>query len=218
MSVTAPTQMPMVPGDPRAIQNGIGFEMISRATRVILMNQLNDEIDRQADIWKNPDLALQQFNRDEGVGQIDIPHVELANFHEGPHESLIQAPPEKFPNLSVMAYMAVPALSQAFDQAQSSEITIFVESMQITGPVLVDLETAHESIVHRRIQRMTEAVARVMERNLTLMGTVHELRTPPRGGIGKASWLRPKSSGSGPRFLWHGSRLQYTATRHHSIH
>lgn len=214
MSLTA---ISAIPGAPTELQLGIGFELVGRAVRLLLLDGLNDEIDAQSRRWQSADSALQALGADEGVGQVDVPHVAPQNFHEGPHKSLIEAPPEMFPNVSVMAYAAVPAAQRSFDQVDSSEITLFVECMAISGPVSDGLEVAHESIVHRRIQRMTEAAGIVIERDRSLLGTVQALRTPPRGGVGNSSWLRPQKGGSGQKYIWHGSRLQYTVTRHHAI-
>lgn len=203
-------------GNGPSLTSGIGFEPAGRALRLILLDQLNDEIAVQQALWMAADLKLQELGMDEGVGQVEVPPVPASNLHEGPKKSLIKAPPSAFPNVSAMAYVTVPAASQAFDQASSSEITLFVESMALSGPVAPGTETSHETIVHRRIQRMTEAVATVIERNPTLLGTVHGLRTPPRGGVGNNSWLNSNDEGAGEKYIWHGSRLQYTLTRHHS--
>lgn len=190
----------------------VGFEQIGRACRLALAGGLNDEIDRQKARWDEADLVLQQLGFDEGVGQIDIDHVEDANLFEGPHKSLADSPVEMFPNVSVMAYMAVPSPFQ-LDQTMRSDITLFVESMAIAGPVPDGQEVAFETIVHRKIQRMTEAVAIVIKRSGNLLGTVEPIAAPPRGGIGTPTWLKGANKGSGPRHLWHGSRLQYTLQR-----
>lgn len=207
-----------IPGDPRYLQTGIGFEPASRAARLILLAQLNKEIEAQNLRWRDADLELDALGLDPGVGYVEAQPIETRDFHEGPKKSLIEAPPERFPNVTVMAYMTVPSASQFIDQGGSSDITLFVEAMAISGPVpdTDDMKMAHETIVHRRIQRMTDAIAIVIERNPTLLGTIHELKTPPRGGVGNSTWLRPKSAGAGPKYIWHGSRLQYTTTRHHA--
>jgi hypothetical protein len=164
--------------------NFIGFEPVTRAARLVLFQGLDDEIDRQPE-----------------------------NLHEGPHRSLLEQPIEAFPNCSVMAYVTIPSGEQ-FDQFDTSDITLFAETMVIAGPVPKGQEVPFETIVHRRIQRTTEAVNAVIKRSGTLLGTVNPIQSMPRGGIGNSSWLRPQEKGSGPRYLWHGSRLQYTLQRH----
>lgn len=210
----SPLAQDAVIGNGQYLESGIGFEPAGRAARLVLVDQLNDEIDKMSERWKAADSALQQLGLDAGVGQVDVEHVAPENFHEGPHKSLVEAPPEAFPNISVMAYMTVPSASQFGDQVDSSDITLFIESMAIAGPVPEGLEVAFETIVHRRIQRMTEVVNAVISRNQTLLGTVHKMSLPPRGGVGNNSWLRREVATG--RHLWHGSRLQYTVQRHHA--
>lgn len=194
----------------------IGFEPLSRAVRILLLHELNDEIDAQSERWRQADSALQQLGLDPGVGQVTVPHVPVANLHEGPHKALIEAPVEQFPNVSAAAYMAVPSAEQ-FDQFDKNDLTLFVESMAIAGPVAAGQEVAYETIVHRRIQRMTEAVAAVIRRSGTLYGTVNPIQMPPRGGVGNSSWLKRDKKGTGDRYLWQGSRLQYTLQRSAAI-
>lgn len=194
----------------------IGFEPTSRAARLVLYENLDAEIDRQQARWLEADLELQRLGLDPGVGQVEVDRVPAANLFEGPHKSLLESPVERFPNVSVAAYMTVPSAEQ-FDQFDTNDLTLFVESMAIAGPVGEGQEVVYETIVHRRIQRMTEAVAAVIRQSGTLLGTVNPIQMPPRGGVGNASWLRPKEKGAGPRYIWQGSRLQYTLQRHAAI-
>lgn len=195
-------------------QSLIGFEPATRAMRLVLAQDLNAEIDRQSQSWYAADLELQALGFDAGVGQVDVEHVDAAHLHEGPHLSFLKAPPEAFPNVSVMAYLVVPAPTSAFgDQVDSSQLTLSVESMVKAGPIGEGLDTAFETIVHRRIQRMTEAVNAVMRRNPTLLGVVAPIQEPARGGIGQHSVIKREEKGAGPRFIWQGSRLEYTAQR-----
>jgi len=193
----------------------IGFEPISRATRLLLARDLNAEIDSQSDLWRAADLQMQQLGFDEGVGQVDIEHVPDSHLHEGPHESLLQAPPSSFPNVSMMAYDLRQATSQFFDSMNTGDVTLFIETMVKAGPVPSSLESAFETIVHRRIQRTTEAIARVMAGDPSILGTcVPQVPMPlPRGGIGRQAWISNVQADGGLRYLWHGSRLQYTLQR-----
>lgn len=195
------------------LEAGIGWEPVTRAAALVLFEGLNDMIDQVSEIWKPADLKLQELGMDSGIGQIEVEHVKAADFHPGPRRTMIEQPPERFPCISAFAYMSVPSASQ-FDQFDSSDITLFVESMATSGPIEAGTELAHEAIVHRRISRMTEAVAATIARSGTLLGTVEPFTRPPRGGIGNNSWLKGQGSGTGPRHLWQGSRLQYTLKRH----
>lgn len=202
-------------GTRSTLERDIGFEEVARSVRLLLLRDLDAAIDLQNERWKTADLAAAQLQLDPGVGQIEVEKVPAGNLHEGPVRSLIEAPPTAFPNVSVMAYVTVPSPSQ-FDQLDSSDITLFVESMAIAGPVPDGQNLVFEKIVHRRITRMTEAVRSVIEGDPMLLGSAHGLQTPPRGGIGNQSWLRKQDKGSGPSYIWQGSRLQYTVQRHHA--
>lgn len=194
------------------IGDTIGFEQIGRAARLLLVERLNDAMAEQEEKWLREDLALQELGLDPGVGQVEIETIPVDHFHEGPHKSFIDAPAEAFPNVSVMAYMTVPSPEQ-FDQHETVDITLFVETMVKAGPVPDGQETAFETIVHRRIQRTTEAVHSVIWNDKSLLGTVNPIRQMPKGGIGNQSWVR-KQQTSSARHMWHGSRLQYTTDRH----
>lgn len=190
----------------------IGFEPITRAMRLIMSEYLNDEIDRQSGAWSTADLELQELGFDPGVGQVDVQHVPIENIHEGPHWSLLKAPPERFPAVVVMAPYAQPMTNGGFgDQFDSSNVVLAIESFAIAGPVAADMDVPFETIVHRRIQRMTEAVNAVMRRNKTLLGSVAPIQSPPIGGIGKQSWV--KMADGRDRYIWQGSRLEYTSQR-----
>lgn len=199
-------------GNRGLLEDQIGFETIGRASRLVLAMGVNDHISKQAERWGQEDLALQSLGFDPGVGQIEVQPVPIPHIHEGPHKSILEMPPEGFPCITTSAYVSVPSGEQ-FDQIDSSDITLFVETYVIAGPVPDGMDTAYETIVHRRIQRTTEAVHAALRNNMTLLGTVNPMAQPPRGGIGDSSWMRRQEGGSGPRNLLHGSRLQYTLQR-----
>lgn len=210
------TAFDAVIGNRGHLENLIGFEPVGRACRVVLLEGLNDEITRQQERWHAADLVLQELGLDEGVGQTAVQPVQPRNLFEGPHKSLLTSPPDRFPNVSMAAYIVAPSGEQ-FDQFDTSDLTLFVENMAIAGPVQKDQETVFETIVHRRIQRMTEAVVATIRQSGTLLNTVNPIQVPPRGGIGNATWLGKPDKGAGPRYLWQGSRLQYTLKRHAAI-
>lgn len=200
----------------------IGFESATRAMRLVLLDQLNDEIDRQSERWNAADLELQTLGLDPGVGQVNVEHVPDENLHEGPHLPLLTAPIERFPNVSVIAYVTRATPGQGFaDQVDSQQITLAFETMVKAGPVPDGpdgkgpgpVDVAFATIVHRRIQRTTEAVNAVLRRNPTLLGAVLPMQSPGVGGIGQQSWIKRQEGGQSPRYMWQGSRIEYTAQR-----
>lgn len=207
------TALSALVGAQGAIGGYIGFEPATRAMRLIMASKLNDEIDAQASRWEHADLALQDLGFDAGVGQVEVEHVEKINIFEGPHTSYLFAPPEGFPTISLMAFytQATPG-SSAGDQYDTSQLTLAVETFVKAGPVPKGVELAYETIVHRRIQRTTEAVNAVMRRDPMLMGTVMPVPVPPRGGIDQVMWMRRDDKNT-DRHMIQGSRLEYRAER-----
>lgn len=191
----------------------LGYEPVGRAARLLLSRDLDEELATQESRWHSADLKLQEFGFDPGVGQVDLEAIPNSHLHEGPHESLLESPATSFPNVSMMAYQHVPTTIAIFDQLYTYDLTLFVETMVKSGPVSPGTQTAHETIVHRRIQRTTEAVNNVIRRDKSLLGTVLPQQAPCRGGIGRVSWIKNENGEAGQRYMWHGSRLQYTLQR-----
>lgn len=203
-----------LPINPDFLSSQIGFEIGTRAAQLILLEGVNDELAAQEELWAGSDLALQEL-LGGGPGQTDLERFETTAFHAGPHKSFLKAPPAAFPNVSVMAYYTQPEAVQ-FDQIDNMQLRLYVEVICKAGPISSEGSTEHsdfETIVHRRIERTTEAVHAVLRRDPTLRGTVLPTEVPPRGGIGDQSWVRREEKGSGPRYLMQGSRLEYTLQR-----
>lgn len=198
-------------GFPEAL---IGFEPVERAVRLLLGDRLNDEIAAHADTWHQADLQMQSLGFDNGVGQVDLEPVAAANIHGGKHETMMHAPPDRFPAVCVMAYQTAPVATSGFgDQIDSSQLQIQIEVFVKAGPVPDDESTwrAFETITNRRIMRTTEAVNAVLRRDPMLLGSTAGVQEPPRGGIGPQRWVDGKPGE--PRYMWQGAAIQYTAQR-----
>jgi hypothetical protein len=201
-------------GNRGLVEGLIGFEPVERAVRLLLLDRLNAQIDSQAERWAQADLEMQALGFDEGVGQVDVEHVDASNIHGGRHESLLHAPPDKLPAVAVQAYQTNPSPTDRFgDQLDSSVLVIRVEIFVKAGPVPEDRSTwpSFETITNRRIMRTTEAVNAVLRGDPALLGSTDGVDSPPRGGIAPQRWVDGKSGD--PRYMWQGSALQYTAQR-----
>jgi hypothetical protein len=105
------------------VEDQIGFETVGRAARLVLAQNVNEQITKQAERWHAEDLALQSLGFDPGVGQIEVDEIPIGHIHEGPHQSILTAPPESFPCISVMAYVSVPSGDQ-LDRMDQSDLTL----------------------------------------------------------------------------------------------
>jgi hypothetical protein len=204
-------------GDPRQLSRDIGFELVARAVVMMLLDRLNDELEAQEAHWAKADLEYQQATGGT-VAQIELERFEPVNIQDGPHQSIVNAPPERFPFIGVMSYLTTPRAEQS-DHFHENSLRLFLEAFTKVGPVPEGAELDHETILHRRIQRTTEAAHAVILSDPGLRGTVPDrIRNPPRGGIGNNAWIKyGGAEGHGARYMWQGSRLEYTLQRQSAV-
>ncbi len=198
------------------IEDLVGFEVVGRAARLVLVESLNDEIDRVQERWRAADEIFEEAGHDEGIAAQGIEHVEDANIFQGPHKSLMAAPMSRFPNVSVTGYAVRPGPGSPQQDIHSLvEVSLLVELVVAAGPV-GDPEVGDalfcESLAHRRVERTSEAVLAAIGRSPSLLGTVLQVGEP-RGGIVNASWSKKTGGGAEQTFVLHGARFQYAPSR-----
>ncbi len=197
------------------IENLVGFEVVGRAARLVLVDGLNDEIDRVQARWATADAAFEAAGHDVGIFAEGVDHVEAFNVLQGPHKSLMSTSPvDRFPSVCVTGYAVRPGPGDpANDVHRVVEVSMLVELFVIAGPVdeVGDMLFC-ESLVHRRVERTSEAVLAVIGRSRNLLGTVLSIGDP-RGGIVNGSWTKKTPGGAEKTYVLHGARFQYAPTR-----
>lgn len=208
------TSYDMVVGNRPLMEDLTGFQTVGRATRLVLIDGLNAEIDRQQERWRSADAAFELAGNDVGVRQAGIEHVPATNIFQGPHKSLAASPLTRFPNVSLTAYAIRPAPGNAeADRFDVVEVGLLVEIMVKAGPLPSGADDLlWESIAHQRIERTAEAVLTVIRNSVNLMGSTTFI-TVPRGGLMNSSWSRDSGGGKGPKYVLHGARFQYALPR-----
>jgi hypothetical protein len=192
-----------------------GFPSITRGARLVVGESINTEINRIQRIWLRADEAFEAAGYDVGVNDAGIENIEVSNVFGGPHKSLVASPIDRFPNVSVTAYATRPSGQDAqSDRIDVPELSLIVELMVRAGPRTVDNALLIESIVHRRVERTTEALLATISKSRNLYGTVDSI-SEPRGGIVNASWTRNEDSEgeAGATYVLHGARFVYALIR-----
>lgn len=170
----------------------------------LLKESLNREIDTVQSEWVSLDGQL-------GYRTIDVEHVDRENFYHGHRPSLIDAPVERYPNCSVLAYSSSPSPESApGDHVNRYTVSLAVELM------CKALGDDAEGLVNSRTQRTVDAAHRVLMRERTLRGLISELGEAPTVLLTDV-FVRPEKSGHGPRFLWQGARLEYPVLKYARI-
>lgn len=188
-------------------ERGIGLELYQYRVAEVLVTNINDELDRQQALWADRDTEWNNLTGQE-PSYVELEYVESKNIFRGHRPSLIEKPPmEKFPNISVMAYVARPASpTNILDQATNNNI-------------VVDLETAikatSEAQADARMHRTVEAIHQVLEANKGLGGLSQGWESEPIVNITDI-YKRPEKGSYGDMWFWQMARLRYTVIKHSS--
>lgn len=180
--------------------SGLGLTELTEAAFSVLLSDLNAEIVSVGNRYLTSDQALAAA-RGLAYATVNLEPIQTNNFCLGHRPSLIEAPIENYPNISVMAYKS-SAEPNSVDQIDQTIANLYVEVM-VKGT-----ELEGEELVNRRITRTTDAVVNVLNKNSTLSGTFLPLERPPTVNI-ENLFVRRKEKGKSEVFYWQGSRIDY---------
>jgi hypothetical protein len=195
-----------------------GLEEIGSQALASLFSDLNTELGVQEVAGQTRDATLGE-ERGLPYVPLTLERITETNFHLGHRPSLIEAPINEYPSVSVMAYQSGPSKDQG-DHVESWDVNLFVEIMvKSPGADKRNRDELHQSeeIVNKRIQRTTNAVVNVLQRDRTLAGTVAEVKIPPSIVVTDA-FLRSEEAGFGPVWLWQGARLEFQVEKYADYH
>ncbi len=196
------------------IEDLVGFELVARAARLVLIDGVNAQIDTLQERWMAADEVFEAAGHDVGIAVEGIEHISTENVFQGPHKSLLASPISRFPNLTVSAYASRPGTGNPQnDVHRTLEISLLVELMIAAGPVDARGQLFFETLAHRRVERTTEAVLKTIGASQNLLGTVNPIGEP-RGGIVNSSWTKKSEGGREEIHVLHGARFQYALTRY----
>ncbi len=196
------------------IEDLVGFEVVGRAARLVIIDGVNAQIDAVQERWAAADDVFEAAGHDAGIVAEGVEHVSPENVFQGPHKSLLTSPISRFPNVTVSAYATRPGSGNPQnDVHRTLEISLLVELMVAAGPVDARGQLFFETLAHRRVERTSEAVLKTIGASQNLLGTVNPVGDP-RGGIVNSSWTKKSDGGREEIHVLHGARFQYALTRY----
>lgn len=201
------------------MQPGIGpeEEIVQRAALLQIKNNLSEQVAHQEDIWAQRDRA---FAEEMGAGyvpiQIEVP--DPARFYAGARPSLIEAPIQFWPSITVRSNSS-SASSDQLDEIDVSDVPLFIEILCKAGPVPQAKVHGTEGIrtdgiVDAQCQRLSSAVIGCIAQDKTLGGVVASISRP--GKIKSSTpFTRPGATGqgNGDYYVFQGKQLEYVTTR-----
>lgn len=192
------------------VDPGFGLEEVATGALYLLMDGLNEELE-EIEAFKAPaDEALADRRGVEYV-PVTLEQVEDENFHLGHVPSLIEdsTPLDSYPALSVMAYRAGPAGTDAGDHYAEYKDSMYVELLVKASP------SEGEEVCDKRAWRTADAVHNVIMRDRTLMGAVYEVGDSPTCLVSEV-FVRPSnpSEGHGEDWFWQAARIEYGVNKY----
>jgi hypothetical protein len=173
------------------------LEAIGKQALALLRENINSKLNDSDVTWDALDPMF-------GYRTIQVERIPPDNFYYGHRPSLIDAPIERYPNCSVMAYQAQPAPEgDLLDHQNVYTVSLFVE--------LMCKSDSDEGEVNSRISRTADAAHAVFMQFPTLSGLVSEIGNAPTIILTDV-FARPEHDGQ--KFVWQGARLEYRINKY----
>ena len=185
-----------------------GLEVIGRQAIMALYASLNAELIYQTSLWAPRDVLYAQ-EMDSVYQPIVLEPFKPENFYHGHIPSLLNSNVDRYPNVCAMAYQARPNNAMGGDQHHVYDVKLYVEIMCKSD--------MNEEEVNSRIQRTTDAAHNVLLGDRTLGGTVLSIGDAPQVEITDV-FAGTDTKNRGVRFIWQGSRTDFTVQKHADLH
>lgn len=197
----------------------LGLELIARKIALLLISDINTELATVDAAWTTLD---QELATAQGASYVACTSdtVAASNIHVGHRPSFIESPVTNYPNLSVMSYNMANSPYRNIDHGEDISITTFVEGMVKDGPFASDIEFNHqaEMFVNKKVQRMVEAVHKVISSNPTLGGLIDGFEGAPRIVVTECMRRQETTEGGDQDYYWQMFRMEYITTRSLAIY
>jgi hypothetical protein len=162
--------------------NGLFLEM---AVKIQIESNLEAECERQEAFWRNRILDLRRLSPDSRFSVPQIQRVDSKNLYMGARPSLLQAPIEFWPSVTVRCGDLRPARDGAQpDQYDTFDCDLYVEVMTYAGPVDRDHLHLQEGInsegdVNMQVHLLSSAVQMCIRKDPTFGGAIMPIQNPP---------------------------------------
>lgn len=180
-----------------------GIEETQRSALIRLFDGVNAAITEREAMGRVSDEALANHM---GVTYVplEVELIDNLNFYEGHRPSLIKAPIDKYPNLSIWGVRATPHVESASsDHTNITNVLLFIEVM---------CKAIEEGDVNKRLVRTVEAVNSVMQEDPTLGGGVTGFTSDPTLNLSDV-FVRREQTSYGDLWYWQGARLEYVVRK-----
>jgi hypothetical protein len=140
----------------------IGLERIQRAISLLMAANINDALTVQENLWIARDAAYFAALGRSNPGW-SLERIAPDNVHSGIIPSLIDSPPEDFPNICVIAYAGQPTGTSDWGDRylQAVEVQFMVKSLtdeeEVNARIQRTLEAAHSVLISDENRRIPDS-------------------------------------------------------------
>lgn len=193
----------------------VGMEDLQVQVYSIAQEQINAYVAAEETYGQALDTKLATYDDYmREVGPVTVERFDPRNIHNGHRPSMIEAPIDEYPSMSVMTMITMPnPVNSNADYGHSLSIRMAIEAIVKSGPYREDrpdVDKIGEDIVGRRIKRTAEAIFKMMDENRAVGGLFLPPDLPPTITIGDI-FVRQEDgpSGTGSRWYWQGVRIEW---------
>jgi hypothetical protein len=140
----------------------IGLERVQRAIALMMAQNINNALTVQENLWVARDATYFSALGRTNPGWT-LERISPDNVHSGIIPSLIDSPPEDFPNICVIAYAANPIGTSDWGERflQAVEVQFMVKSLtdeeEVNARIQRTLEAAHSLLLSDEARRIPDA-------------------------------------------------------------
>lgn len=194
--------------------SGIEFEQIQRVTLAQIKKFLPEVTKKLQEKWdkKDADFAA---NANIPFKTVQIPQVE--NFFTGIKPSLLEAPIEMWPSITVYCHNAKASPFQP-DQYDENLIPLFIDVLCTHGPIQQDVVHKKDGILAEQaldsqLQRLSDAVQICIKKDPTLGATITGPIEKPPTIITSLPWAKTEASSGSNVYIYQGKLHEYTVKK-----
>jgi hypothetical protein len=195
--------------------NGLFLEY---AAKIAISRFLEQECQRQEEFWAQRMAELRTLMPVGHLPTPQITRVDPKNVYTGARPSLLQAPIEFWPNITIRAGALRPSRVQP-DNYSTFDCDLYVEVMTLAGPI--DKEHLHlqegidcEGDVNLQTHLLSNAVYMAIVQDPTFGGAIEPIQNPPAITPSfPAAVAGTDQERVGDYWLYQGRQLRYTVTR-----
>jgi len=194
---------------------GLELEQVQRSAKAQIMKYLPEITKQLQSVWDERDEEYCELIN-VAYSKVKIPNVDKQNFYTGIKPSLLLAPVQMWPSITVWCHDSKASMFQA-DQYDTNDAKLGIEVLCNAGPINKEKLHLKEGILleqqlDSQIQRLTDAVLMCIKKDPALGGVIHGAIEKPANVTTSLPWSRQDEQTSN-WYIFQGKLCEYTVQK-----